>query len=63
MCEGVAVVVSGGSRKSVMEEVVLVVIKEGGVTIVNEDGEELEVSGFKEVSVDLVGHKVTIVTE
>ncbi len=63
MCEGVALLISASSEKTVMEEVVSVSIRGDRITLVNEDGDVLELLGVKEVLVDLIRHRVTIVTE
>ncbi len=63
MCEGVALLISSSSEKTVMEEVVSVSISGGRITLVNEDGDVLELLGVKEVLVDLIRHRVMIVTE
>ncbi|MDK2463210.1 MAG: CooT family nickel-binding protein [Candidatus Korarchaeota archaeon] len=63
MCEGVALLISASSEETVMEEVVSVSVRGDRITLVNEDGDALELLGVKEVLVDLVRHRVTIVTE
>ena len=60
MCEGVALVISEGSEKTVMEEVVSVSVRGDRITLLNEDGDSLEFRGVKEVLIDLVRHRVTI---
>jgi len=61
MCEGVALVISEGSEKTVMEEVVSVSVRGDRITLLNEDGDSLEFLGVKEVLIDLVRHRVTII--
>ena len=63
MCEGVALLISAGSEETVMEEVVSVSVRGDRITLVNEDGDALEFLGVKEVLVDLVRHRVTIVVD
>lgn len=63
MCEGVAMLVSAGSEETVMEEVVSVRVRGDRITLVNEDGDELEFLGVREVLIDLVRHRVAIFTE
>ncbi len=60
MCEGVALVISEGSEKTVMEEVVSVSVRGDRVTLMNEEGDVLEFLGVKEVSVDLIRHRVVV---
>jgi len=62
MCEGVAYVLDGEKRK-VLDEVVSVVLSNGKLVLVNEDGVRREIDGVRELRVDMLRHEVYIRVE
>jgi len=62
MCEGVAYVLDGEKRK-VLDEVVSVVLSNGKLVLVNEDGVRREIDGVRELRVDMLRHEVYIKVE
>jgi len=62
MCEGVAYVLDGEKRK-ILDEVVSVVLSNGKLVLVNEDGVRREIDGVRELRVDMLRHEVYIKVE
>jgi len=62
MCEGVAYVLDGEKRK-ILDEVVSVVLSNGKLVLVNEDGVRREIDGVRELRVDMLRHEVYIRVE
>lgn len=60
MCEGVAILVEGGSETRLMEEVTLILVRGRCVILVDEEGREKRVEGFSEIRVDMLRHEIRI---
>lgn len=60
MCEGIVYLIKGPERILLMEKVMFLTLKDGKLTLINEEGDERTLEGVRELSVDMVRHEVRV---
>ena len=60
MCESTVVLLKGGKRESVMEEVVKIIFSPESITLMDILGEKKELTGVKIIEANLISHEIIL---
>ncbi|MEM0017944.1 MAG: CooT family nickel-binding protein [Candidatus Korarchaeum sp.] len=60
MCEGTAYLVEGPRETLLMREVMFLLLRDGKLVLVGEEGDERTLEGVKELRIDMLRHEIRV---